>query len=415
VTVSTTRAIFAVTSTLRQVLLDGIRVDDALGEIDVTLLPLDKARDDAGGANRLNLFLYQTLPNAAWRNRDPQPQARPGESGLPALPLNLHYLLTAFADDSTASGAVSHRILGAAMLALHDHPLLDPAQVSAAFADDGVQPQAERIRITLQPLPVEDIFRLWSGFQTQYRLSVAYEVSVVLLESLRGVRAPLPVLARGRQDTGVSAVSDLVPPYPAIEAVTLPGGQPAFELGDTIVFAGHHLAGAPLVAVFRHALLPAPVELAAEKSSTDSRVTVQTKAGEKLKWLPGAYTVSLRVGTGDMARTTNEVGVLLALKIVGKLPVVAVKNGPNWTISFANCSPPVDPRQRVSLLLGDREIPAQPRTKLGGSLAFVATDLVPGTSPRFRIRVDGVDTNVIDRSATPPKFIANMTVKVPTP
>jgi hypothetical protein len=41
------------------------------------------------------------------------------------------------------------------------------------------------VRVTLQPLSLEEMSRLWSTFQTQYRLSVAYEVSVVLIDSAR--------------------------------------------------------------------------------------------------------------------------------------------------------------------------------------------------------------------------------------
>ena len=50
------------------------------------------------------------------------------------------------------------------------------------------------IRITLQPLSIDDISKLWAGFQMQYRLSVAYEVAVVLIDSTRPTRAAPPVL-----------------------------------------------------------------------------------------------------------------------------------------------------------------------------------------------------------------------------
>jgi hypothetical protein len=43
--------------------------------------------------------------------------------------------------------------------------------------------QVERVRITLQPLTLEEVAKLWNVFQTPYRISVAYEVSVVLIES----------------------------------------------------------------------------------------------------------------------------------------------------------------------------------------------------------------------------------------
>ncbi len=54
------------------------------------------------------------------------------------------------------------------------------------------------MRITLQPLSVEEISKLWTAFQTQFRTSVSYQVSVVLIESQRPAKTPLPVLRAAR-------------------------------------------------------------------------------------------------------------------------------------------------------------------------------------------------------------------------
>ena len=56
-------------------------------------------RGAAATGNQINVFLYQVLPDAAWRNRDMPRQMRPGETGHPPLPLVLYYLLTAYSDD----------------------------------------------------------------------------------------------------------------------------------------------------------------------------------------------------------------------------------------------------------------------------------------------------------------------------
>ena len=56
-------AIAAVTATLRNLLVHGVHISE------VTARPLDLARRSAVG-DQLNLFLYQVLPDAAWRNRD---------------------------------------------------------------------------------------------------------------------------------------------------------------------------------------------------------------------------------------------------------------------------------------------------------------------------------------------------------
>src|SRR5262249_23836140 len=209
-------AIAATTATLRSLLARG------LGISHVTVRSLDNARKDIT-TDHVNLFLYQTLPNAAWRNMDMPRQLKPGETGQPPLPLTLYYLLTAYSDDMDDTG--SHRLLGQAMSIFHDHPLLGADEIKNAtstttdLADSNLHEQIDRVRITLQPLTIEEMSKLWSPFQTQYRLSAAYQVSVILIESTRPVRSPLPVLTRGRDDRGVTSVTGGLP---ALDEVRVP-------------------------------------------------------------------------------------------------------------------------------------------------------------------------------------------------
>ena len=63
-------AIAAATRTLRNVLLARMPLlDTDLGDLEVTLQPLDVARKGITKA-QLNLFLYQVIYNAGWRNMD---------------------------------------------------------------------------------------------------------------------------------------------------------------------------------------------------------------------------------------------------------------------------------------------------------------------------------------------------------
>ena len=185
-------AIAAVTATLQSL------ITVALNGPSVTLKTPDKAASETG-TESLNLFLYHVVPSNAWRNQAMQGSARPGETANPSLGLNLYYVL------STNGGGedelASQRLLGLAMSALHDHPLLTPSEIISAAPQPedtgGLERQVERVRITLQPLSIEDMYKLWSAFQTSYRVSAAYEVSVVLVESTRPTKAPLPVLRIG--------------------------------------------------------------------------------------------------------------------------------------------------------------------------------------------------------------------------
>src|SRR3977135_2775718 len=86
---SNSLAIAAVTSTLRNLLTQGLTSEADLAHPAVTMQPLDRARPNGLSSNQLNIFLYHVLPSAAWRNTDPPWVVKPGESGAPAIGLNL--------------------------------------------------------------------------------------------------------------------------------------------------------------------------------------------------------------------------------------------------------------------------------------------------------------------------------------
>ena len=160
-------------------------------------------------------------------------QVMTGETGNPPLALNLHYLITAFGKDNDTTLPYGHHLLGKAMSILYDHALLGPEEIrtytSASFPASDLDKQIERVRITLQPLSLEEISKLWSGLVTQYRLSVGYEVSVMLLDSTQPKKTPLPVLKRrvlsqAQHDSALSgAQRDSVSEFPDIGAA---GRQP---------------------------------------------------------------------------------------------------------------------------------------------------------------------------------------------
>jgi hypothetical protein len=169
--VSNAQVIAATTATLRLLLLAGIPArDDAIAQVDVTTVPPDRVERRILERPTLNLFLYHTVLNAAWRNRDAA-HARPGEAPLPPLALNLHYLLTAYGQVDVDQGDLSHRVLGAAVSVLHDHPVFGSDELVAALPQHKALPQVERLRISPLATSIEEMSKLWTIFQTNYRLS----------------------------------------------------------------------------------------------------------------------------------------------------------------------------------------------------------------------------------------------------
>ena len=87
---SNSLAIAAVTATLRNLLNNNqTGLPTELADVDITTKPLDKAGNgngsNDGSGNQVNLFLYQTEPNPAWRNMDMPIQVKTGEAGQPPL------------------------------------------------------------------------------------------------------------------------------------------------------------------------------------------------------------------------------------------------------------------------------------------------------------------------------------------
>jgi hypothetical protein len=124
---------------------------------------------------KINLYLYQALENPYAKNRPwVTSESSPGIQSYPPLALNLYYLLTPYASDAKSA----HSVLGHAMRLFHDHSLMEKNQLPAPLRLIIYQ-----LSITLCPLKLEELTRIWNALQTPYRLSVAYEVKILLVES----------------------------------------------------------------------------------------------------------------------------------------------------------------------------------------------------------------------------------------
>ncbi len=408
---SNAQVIAATTATLRLLLLGGIPARDAaIAQVDVTTVPPDKVNANIDRPT-LNLFLYQTVLNGAWRNRDAA-HARPGEAPLPPLALNLHYLLTAYGQVDVDEGDFSHRVLGAAVSVLHDHPVFGADELVAALPLHKALPQVERLRISPLATSIEEMSKLWTIFQTNYRLSIAYEVSVVLIESDRPASSPLPVLRRGATDRGpavlVSAVPTLVRALP-------PKGRAAVRLGETLTIEGRNLGAGQRVRI-SGSRLATPVFLDALPGGSADRITVALPdvgaPGVMAAWAPGFYTATVVVpheGMHDLP--SNAVPFALAPFIT-----VSPTTPPAGAVALTVlCTPRLRDDQPAVLLFGTppHPVPEKPRVPdadLGHPTP--CTFQVSGAAGEryaVRLRVDGVDSVPVDPAA-PASFDPAQTV-----
>ena len=396
---SNNAAIAAVTATLTNMLQAAIAADPVVSSGTVTTRPPDKARQGAP-VNQINLFLYRTAIDAAWRNQDP-PSIRPGESGQPPLPLVLSYLITAYGEDDDE--ILAHRLLGIAMGMLNDRPVLSRALIASALPSpgSGLENQVERVRITPDPQDQDEISRMWTTFNIGYRLSVFYHASVVLIDNTRPVAAAPPVLMRGRGDTGpVAAASG----YPQLQLAQPPNRQPAAQPGDVLTLTGSQLAAVTGVQV-SHPLAAQPVTLE-PLSRTASELTVQLPAPAQLPAGMATVTATFDAqqdqanGAGAVTLSSNGVPVALAPQLVSDAPlsVKLVQGGP--TPLTVTCSPAVQSQQTIALIVGATLVPSEPVPAATSQLSFSLQGFTTGRY-LLRVRIDQTDSIPVSGLATP--------------
>jgi hypothetical protein len=434
-------AIGAVSAVLRNLLDNGmIDVGAAVGStVNVTAVAPDTINlENAEDPPRLNLFLHQVTANTGWRNEGLPSRSAAGNEQLtnPPLALDLHYLLTAYG----RANFEAEILLGYAMHLLHERPVLDRAAIRNALNADplnaGLLPaafqaltgsdladQVELIKVTPAAMGNDEMSRLWTAIQTHYRPSAAYHVSVVLIQGTKPARTPLPVLTRGKVDpdtqreSGVIVNPNLLPPLPTLFDVKPPIAQnPAARLGDKLTITGLNLSGSGHLVRLTHRLVPTPIELTPQSvTDTQLTVTLPNDAAAQSDFAAGQWALTvLFTPTGETnPRETNAIALLLAPDPV--LPPVGVTRGgtPSVVTVTINARPQVRATQTATLMLDAAEATAQPRTADTDPLVFEFPDTLASGEHWLRLRVDGVDSLLIDRSKQPPVFDPSQKVTVP--
>ncbi len=428
---TTAYGIAAVTATLRELLNDRI-VEHGLNgvlssQVAVSTLPPDRVVPASGvEPTQLNLFLHRITPNPGWRNEGLPTRDTSGRQRLANAPLSLdlHYLLSAYGTENLNAEV----LLGHAMQWLHERPVLTREMIRAALtpatppgtlleralAASGLADQIELIKITPELLDTEELSKLWTATQSHLRPTAAYRATVVLLEAAEPVRAPLPVLTRGRpiagtsRDQGVLVQPSLEPPLPTLEAVTPASGQPVARLGEDIDLTGHHLDGATRTLLLANDRFDIEETLPALAGDAPGLVQLNIPTARAADFPVGVYRVAVRLvrPTETDPRTSNRLAMTIAPEITG-LPLAVVRDG-GGTASFTlNFHPALRAGQSVTLVLGQQEVAPRPFVAPTTALDFVIPDAPVAAAPGHlvRLRIDGIDSPIIDRTAQPPVFL----------
>ncbi len=407
-------AIATATEALRRVLQIAVGTADVPGAVATTVRPSGNGTTVGLPDTGVNAYLFQASPNAAWRNADLPTRGPDGHlRQRPQAALDLHYLLSFYGNEAEFE---PQRLLGSVVRDLHSQPVLsreglrqivadasdpnnpDPPHPFLAVSD--LAEQVELVRFSPVTLNLEELSKLWSVFfQTPHALSVAYQGTVVLIESEATPRTALPVRRR----------RVFVLPFrrPFIEAVS----PQNVEAGETLTLRGQNLSGGVTFVVFDRVTEAAPLALSAQELTVTVPATLRA----------GIHTVSVRHdlelreddldpdSPGELRRgfASNMLAFALAPVITTDLatdPLMSVARGTTLTLEL---TPTIERRQEVSLILGDQVIPVQwdATQEVSSSADFLILEEVAAGNHLLRVQVDGVQSALeVDESEASDTF-----------
>lgn len=149
---------------------------------EATNIVLDPPHEGPDSGTRMSLYLYHIGINNAHRNQ--RLLAQPGrddETRLAPLPLELRYLATPVDDEEN-----NQLIMGRLLQFVYDHPHIESlAGQPIGNSFGGGSPV---LRIVPDLLNVEQLSQLWNAFNQPYRLSLAFQVDIVAVDSAKAPR-----------------------------------------------------------------------------------------------------------------------------------------------------------------------------------------------------------------------------------
>jgi hypothetical protein len=148
------------------------------GEFDgVTFAHYQSSDFESPMTEGVSLYLYRITVST---NRNlPGRLGRDGRRYLPPLPVDLHFLVTAWADDAIKQ----QRLLGFAIRMLEDTPILPAGVLNQHGPEPDVFRPEETVELVFESLSVQDTSYIWEIAQTKEQPSAPYVARMVEIES----------------------------------------------------------------------------------------------------------------------------------------------------------------------------------------------------------------------------------------
>lgn len=400
---STPLALATVTAVLQNFIQNSITDHDLAatlgGSITVSAEPPDRIDNGVSSPDRINLFLFQATENQGWRNVGLASRNPNGDRiSNPPLALDLSYLLTAYGSGPLHAEA----LLGLAMFVLHEMPVLTRDAIRAVTVAPPQPPllsglqaseladQIEQIKVVPQVMSVEEISKIWSALQSQYRPTAVYKASVVLVENQRSVRPTLPVRARNLKVIPFERPTiDLLQSQENNAAPIVPD-QPILA-GYNLVIDGQRLRGATTRVLIGndHEITPSDDQI------RPTRIIVPLPSDLR----PGLHAVQIahRIAFNSAAPNDTRRGLesnVAAFVLSPQINASPPAAGRNTTLTLT-IDPAVGSAQRATLVVGSGtvSIPARPAGDPPATdLHFPIPNDFPTGTQLLRVQIDGAES-----------------------
>lgn len=169
------RAIAATSTALAGLLRDRYPRDEFGAGLDISLY---QARDfESPMQDGFSIYLFRVAVNGAMRNltlrRSPD-----GRRYRPSLPLDLHYMITPWAQDTERQ----QRMLGWVMRLMEDTSVLSAGHLNHYMPETDTFGAQEGIEVVCDPLSLNDYLTLWDRLR-RLPSSATYALRMVLIDS----------------------------------------------------------------------------------------------------------------------------------------------------------------------------------------------------------------------------------------
>jgi hypothetical protein len=126
----------------------------------------------------LSLYLFRIAVSSARRNLSSGVGSN-GQRYRPAIPLDLHYMVSAWAKTAVKQ----QRLLGWAIRMLEDVPILPDGLLNHYGPEADIFKPGETVELIMEQLTLQDLNNLWSATKVSPPLSVTYVARMIAIDS----------------------------------------------------------------------------------------------------------------------------------------------------------------------------------------------------------------------------------------